>query len=121
MSEVDLSWVVPINDMKGGDRQDTRLLKRDAKRARDFIETRPWYRDVHSMCFGYGVGGVAAVFLFHVFDTRDEGYVWVWVIEGDLPTAEVRDVPTPVDAFRAYIQMMRAWVEAAQVGGSVEH
>ena len=121
MSDVDLSRVVPVSDMKGDDRKDSRLLKRDAKNARDFIETRPWYRDVHSMCIGYGVGGVASVFLFHAFDTRDQDFAWVWVIQGDLPAAEVRDVPTPVDAFRAYIQMMREWVGAAESGTSVEH
>lgn len=121
MSEVDLSWVVPISEMKGEDRKDARLLKRDAEYARDFIETRPWCRDVHSMFFGYGVGGVASVFLFHAFDARDQDYVWVWVIQGDVPAAEVRDVPTPVDAFRAYIQMMREWVAAAESGASVDH
>ena len=120
MSSVDLRWVTPIAKIKGGDRKDSRLLKRDARYARDFIETRPWYGRIEGEYFAYGVGGVAAVFLFHVHDERDQALAWVWVIQGDLPAAEVRDESTPMDALRAYIRKMREWAEAVRAGRSVE-
>ena len=73
--------------------------------------------------WGDGVGGVVAVFLFHVRmhgsqKTRAE---WVWVICGDLPTLylDSDEVHEPIEALRTYGRLCDDWVAVVQTQGDL--
>lgn len=112
---------MPIAEMTGDDDNDTNLLKLMATEAEQFLESFKWHRGILDGYFGLGVGGVAAVFLFHIkpADTVVDDYVWIVV--GDIPPlyVTIEDAPNPACALDAYIGAMEEWADAALAGRSV--
>jgi hypothetical protein len=65
---------------------------------------------------------VIAVFLFHFAEKIKGTDEWLWVIEGDAPTAYlVLDRATnPLAALQIYCELMEAWADAVLKGGSLD-
>ncbi len=122
MIAVDLSKVVPVSKMKGDSEADTARLKSMLQEAQEYITSFQWCGGIREVRFGWGVGGVVAIFLFRIKPTRENVDEWLWVIVGDLPPAYlVTDVcPTPIRALEAYVREMGRWVEAVKAGKSVK-
>jgi hypothetical protein len=112
------SDLVPAGDISGGDEQDTILLRTMLEDANEYISSFSWCGTVLSSYFGAGVGGIFAVFLFHIRPSRPGIDPWIWVVVGDIPSAylPVADCQSPADVFRTYIQGMSKWVELARLG-----
>jgi hypothetical protein len=64
------------------------------------------------------VGGIFALFFFHIRTSRSDVDPWIWVIVGDVPSAYIpfADCKTPARVFRSYIHGMTKWVELARKG-----
>ena len=107
--------------MFGETGEDTILLEQMANHARDFMNFKAWCNGIEAQYFGYGVGGVVAVFLFAISPSREDIDKDLWVIVGDIPSAYIvaEENPTPSSALDAYIGEMSAWVEDAESGKSV--
>lgn len=88
--QFDSSKVVPATDIHGDDAEDSRLLKDMFAKASTFLESFPWCDKILSSHFSLGVGGVVAVFLFQIENSRDDVDDWVWIIVGDIPPAYAR-------------------------------
>jgi hypothetical protein len=66
LTQVDMDKLVPLERMAGDSKKDTRLLKKMAEEAQEFLRSFNWCKNVRRSWFGLGVGGVCAVFLFEI-------------------------------------------------------
>lgn len=121
MNEIDYSKVVPISEMSGDDEEDTDLLRSMLTEAERYIISQKWCNKILEQFFGLGVGGVVAVFLFHIKPSGKNIDEYIWVIVGDLPPLYITvDVaPNPACALDAYIGTMEDWANAAIEGKDV--
>lgn len=114
--------LVPVEEMRGDDLQDTHLLNEMLEHATNFIRGFEWSGEIRRRWLGLGVGGVVAVFLFELAPSSSEVDTRLWVVAGDLPPAYLvlDDAPTPRDALAGYVEQMSRWVEAARAGAPVD-
>lgn len=112
---IDWSKLQPTTQMRGEDNDETRELQRTLEEARSYLGTFTWCSRIEEEFFGFGVGGIVAVFLFRI---QPVGKVdpWLWVITGDLPSAYlVTDrAPSPVKALEVYCELMEDWICAVR-------
>jgi hypothetical protein len=114
------SELVPVVNIVGGDEQDTVLLRKMSEDAKEYISSFTWCETILSSHFGGGVGGIFAVFFFHIRPSRSDVDPWIWIVVGDIPSAylPVSDCESPTEVFRTYIRGMNRWVELARKGQS---
>ena len=107
---------MPLDQMMGGDEEDTRLLKEMAFDAQPYLRSFAWCKSVLEACFGDGYGGVAAVFLFRIEPARTDVDEWLWVISCDVsPAYLVTDAcKTPSQALEGYVEEVSKWVALAK-------
>jgi len=112
--------VLPIDQLLGDSEEDTKLLQQMATKARNYLEHFPWCKSIRSMYFGDGVGGIAAVFFFHIEPSMPGVDEWLWVVVGDIPSAflVIDKSPLPSTALESYIEEMLKWVKLAERGKS---
>lgn len=115
---VDFSLLKKISEMEGDDANDTRLLKKMANQAREYLLSFEWCKEIEKGWFGWGIGGVCAVFLFQILPSKTKVDRWLWVIVGDLPSAYlvVDECPTPLGALETYVELMQEWANAVKSG-----
>ncbi len=114
------SELVPSASIVGGDEQDTILLRKMSEDAKSYISSFSWCETILTSYFGGGVGGIFAVFFFHIRPSRPKVDPWIWVVVGDVPPAylPISDCGSAAEVFRSYIDGMRAWVDLARRGRS---
>jgi hypothetical protein len=112
------SGLIPAAKVSGADEADTELFLSMWTEANRYIASLPWCSAVIDSYFGGGVGGIFAVFLFHIRPGRAGIDSWIWIMVGDLPPAHLRlaDCHSPAEAFEAYIRGMSKWVDLARKG-----
>src|SRR5712672_465970 len=105
-------------DIVGDDEQDTILLRKMSEDSKQYISSFPWCGTILASYFGGGVGGIFAVFFFHIRPSRFDVDPWIWTVVGDIPSAylPVSDCKSPAEVFRSYIRGMNRWVEFARKG-----
>ncbi len=113
----DMTYLVPIDQMKGEDEAETARLLASLAEARKYLAGFTWCRAIRSEFFGYGVGGIVSVFLVEI-DSGPDVDRFLWVVVGDLPSAYlVTDAaPTPSAALKVYCDLMDDWIEAVRKG-----
>lgn len=118
----DFSLLVPIDDISGDTQKDTHLLQQMAEEAQGFLRSFGWCTRVEKGWFGWGVGSIAAVFLFEIVPSSPAVDRVLWVIVGDLPSAYlvVDDIPTPLEALKTYVELMEDWIAAVRAGNSTD-
>ncbi len=118
---IDFSSVVTVSEMRGDSDADTDLLRKMATDAEAFIQGFDWCKGIRDTYFGYGIGGIVAVFFLHLAPARIGVDEYLWVIVGDIPPAYLvtDESRTPSEALRTYIIEMRKWVAAAASGQPV--
>ena len=119
-AEVPVTGVVPLDQMVGGDEEDTTLLKIMAEGAMKYLQSFSWCKRIRSTYFGDGYGGSVAVFLFYLEPSREGVDEWLWVVFGDVPPAYlVTDIAkTPSQALDHYAAEVSVWVALAEKGRS---
>jgi hypothetical protein len=112
------SDLVPANHIVGDDEQDTVLLHKMSGEALEYISSFPWCAEVLNSYFGGGVGGIFAIFFFHIRPSHRGIEPWIWIVVGDVPPAylPLADCVSPSEVFRTYVNGMRRWVELARLG-----
>jgi hypothetical protein len=110
--------LVRAAEMRGDDEEDTRRLTSMAEEARNYISSFSWCGGVFDSYFAGGVGGIFAVFFFHIRPARSGVDRWMWVSVGDVPRAylPLMDCSCPAEFFSQYISGMRRWVALAREG-----
>src|SRR5260370_27952817 len=106
--------LVPVGQIVGGDEEDTKLLRKMAAEAREYIISFKWCLPIKSMRFADGVGGVIAIFLVEF-----EGKVGgtdnrLWIVVGDLPSAYMVVEPDDCakETLEGYCELMNDWIDA---------
>jgi hypothetical protein len=105
----------------GDDSEDTAKLRELAGVAREYIQSFHWCPPIDSMYLGFGVGGIAAVFLFKFAQKISEIDDSLWVVVGDLPSAYlvVEEDDDPAQALERYCDIMDDWVSAVRGSGDL--
>lgn len=118
MERPDLSTVVAAEQIEGEDAEETKELLGMRDEARAFISSFQWCGGVKEMYFGFGIGGVVAVFLVRIEARRTDVDEWLWIVVGDLPPAYLvtDDAPNPACALAGYVTEMSRWVSAVRIG-----
>lgn len=113
---VETARLTSIEQISGDSKKDTLLLKEMAGEAREFLLSFKWCRSIRHSWFGWGVGGVCAVFFFEIDPSSKNVDQWLWVIVGDLPPAYlvVDASPTPLAALANYVDLMQEWADAVK-------
>jgi hypothetical protein len=119
-NEMPVKGVVSLDQMVGGDDEDTELLRVMASGAEKYVLSFSWCKGIREIYFGDGYGGVVAVFLFHVEPSELSVDEWLWVISCDVsPAYLVTDsCKTPSQALEGYIDEVSKWIKLAQRGCS---
>jgi hypothetical protein len=119
-NRIPVRGVAPVEQMVGGDDENTKLLRVMASGAESYIRSFPWCKNVREIYFGDGYGGVVAVFLFHIEPTRADVDEWLWVISCDVSPAYVvtDSCKTPSQALEGYIEEVSKWIQLAKQGRS---
>ena len=112
------SGLISATNIKGDDDLDTKLLCTMSEDARRYISSFSWCEAVIDSYFGGGVGGIFAVFFFHIRPGRRGVDHWIWTIVGDIPSAylPLADCHSPAEAFETYVRGMSKWVDFARKG-----
>jgi hypothetical protein len=119
-NNIPVKGVVPLEQMVGGDDEDTALLRVMASGAEKYLRSFPWCKSIRQIYFGDGYGGVVAVFLFHIEPARADFDEWLWVISCDVSPAHLvtDSCKTPSQALEGYIEEVQKWVQMAKQGRS---
>jgi hypothetical protein len=106
--------LVPSHSILGDDEEDTILLRKMSSDARQYICRFSWCEAVLESYFGGGVGGIFAVFFFHIRSRHVDP--WMWIIVGDIPPAylPLSDCASPREVFTTYVHGVSRWVEFAR-------
>ncbi len=118
-----MKGLVPIEEMRGDDEEDMALLTKLKQLATNYVLSFPWCVSILDIYFGDGVGGIVAVFLFHIVPARPRVDEWLWVVVGDLPSAYfvTDDLKSPYEVLEAYIEHRERWIRHAAVGEPAPH
>jgi hypothetical protein len=110
--------VVPIEKMIGDDDEDNILLQQMSKDAEEYIRSFSWCGGILRAFFGGCVGGIFAVFLYQIIPARPDVSSWIWIVEGDVPSAylPIEDAESPAAVFDAYLGGMKKWIALAREG-----
>ena len=111
MPDVELEKMTPVEFMAGADAEESKHLQEMLRRARGYLRGFRWCPPIDRVYLGCGAGGVVAVFLFHFGEPVQGTDEWLWVVEGDLPSAYlVLDrASDPVSALEVYCELMEGW------------
>lgn len=115
---VDLKQLTSAEFISGEDQAETLLLQDMLHRAELYLKSFTWCPRIVERYLGYGVGGVVGVFLFRLESKVKGTDDWLWVIEGDLPSAYLvtDEAPDPMSALAVYCDLMGAWAHAVLNG-----
>jgi len=111
---LDLTKLIRAETIMGEDLEDTTLLKAMLGSAQSYMASFGWCPPVEEVYLAFGVGGVIAVFLFHFREKIGQTDDWLWVIEGDVPSAYLvlDDVSSPAEVLKVYCELMENWARA---------
>jgi hypothetical protein len=118
---IPVKGVIPLAQMRGGDEEDTHLLKLLAVHAQEYLSRFRWCKKIYEVYFGDGYGGVIAIFLFRIEPSQRDVDEWLWVVTGnDFPPAYlVTDIcKTPLQVFERYLSGLEEWIHLAKKGKS---
>lgn len=112
---MDFSCLVSEAAIQGEDAEETEELLAMLARARNYISSFDWCPPIAEIQMGFGIGGVVAVFLVR-FAQPIEGDEYLWVVEGDVPSAYLvtDDAENALSALEIYCQLMEEWVTAVE-------
>ncbi len=111
-----------IDDIIGEDNEDTYLLKKMHLEAKEYLLSFKWCLCIKEEYYGFGIGGVIAVFFFKIEPLNEEIDEWLWVVTGDIPPAYI-DTFNCNNCFQAlfnYVEIMNEWVKAIKNNNSVD-
>ena len=108
-------------DIKGDSDEDTELLLSMADDARAYLQGMKWCPSLRRLYLAFGIGGVVAVFLAELDPKSAHQDQFLWIVVGDLPSAYlVAESATPREALETYCALMADWIEAVELGRSLD-
>lgn len=114
--------LIPEDQIKGEDEEETRKLKSMLQRAKAYIGKFTWCPPIARAYMGLGIGGVVGVFLIQLKEKIKGQDEYLWVVEGDLPSAYlvIDNAQDPISALEIYCELMEDWILAVEKGDSLK-
>lgn len=124
VTKPDLSKVIPWSEFLTLEVEDPEEREYDEEyysRARSFVESHSFCREIKETYIGMFYGKIFALFLFKIVPTSDVRE-WVWTVVGDIPSAvlPIAVGQHPAMALDVYLGEMQRWVDAVDEGKSVD-
>lgn len=115
-SPVNLDNLESAEQITGEDAEETARLRDMLARAESFLKSFKWCPPIVERYLAFGVGGVIALCLFKLQRRIHSTDQWLWVIEGDLPSAYfvVDEACDAAAALGVYCEMMDEWADAVE-------
>ncbi|MEO8068126.1 MAG: hypothetical protein ABI599_10580 [Flavobacteriales bacterium] len=115
---MDISRYQIESAIRGDSEEDTLLLRKMAVGARNYMSSFDWCSSELQLYLAYGVGGVVGVFIAELEKPPNERDKFLWVIQGDLPSAYLvtDEAQEPAAALVAYCRLMDDWIRAVREG-----
>jgi hypothetical protein len=114
--------LVPVEEIEGGDEQDTALLLAMAGEAIAFLNSKHWCPTIRQTYFADGYGGIFALFVARLSEPILETAEWLWIVVGDVPTVYM--VLEPEDNARwaadRYCSVIGDWIDAVLGSGNFD-
>jgi hypothetical protein len=106
------------SQIEGDDEVDTLLLNKMLEDASSYLSRHSWCASIKQAYFAGGVGGILAIFFFHIDSSRQDVDPWIWVIVGDIPPAylPLSDCESQAEAYALYTKGMMRWAEIVRAG-----
>ena len=116
--DIELDKLIPEHGIRGEDKHETQELHQLLSQAKEYITNFTWCPPIVESYLGIGIGGVLGVFLFKFSKKINDTDEWLWVIEGDLPSAYlvIDEAPNACKSLEIYADLMEEW--ALKVIGS---
>jgi hypothetical protein len=91
--------------------------------AEAYLKAFAWCPPIVGRYFGCGVAGVAAAHLFRFSPRVESEEEFLWVVNGDIPTAYLvcDNAPSPGAALSVYCELMEDWVKSVKAGKTLEN
>ncbi len=90
--------------------------------AKKFILSFHWCAEVEDAYFGFGIGGVIAIFLLKIIPKDISTDKYLWVIVGGMPPVYLDTFNTNncYKALYGYLELLKEWIEAVKSGSSLK-
>ena len=120
---INMQTVKPLDEQSCKDNADWKQLFDMRKRAESYLSSHKWCPPIERVFLGYAVPDVIALFLFKMQNKIGGTDDWLWVVEGDVPSAYfVPDrAPDPPSALSVYCEMMESWAHAVLNGATLDN
>jgi hypothetical protein len=107
--EIEFDKVTLSTEIFGEDEEETIELNVLHKDAENYLYSFSWCIKIVKSYMGFGYPGIVAVSLFNIIPSSKDVDDWIWVINGDLPSAYITTEgnPNPAYALAGYINEMR--------------
>ena len=117
------SDITPFHEFEGYDDEETEMITKMSQDADLFIYSHKWCPTISEKYFGFGIGQIVAVFLYHFDSLINQTDDWLWVIVGDLPSVYlVTDAASsPMEALERYCELMEDWANNIMSDSSIEN
>ena len=118
----DLTTVALFDHFEFEDADEKSRVQRMLIRARKYLTSFDWSGRIVAEYVGLAVGDVIAVFLFKIDSAVRDVDEWIWVVDGDVPSAYLgatSDLRTPAQALDGYIGAAEEWINAVRAGRPV--
>jgi hypothetical protein len=119
---IDLSALTPVERMAGEDEAETAMLRDMLERAEAYLSSHQWCPPIVERYLGVGIGNVFALFLFKLVRAVNDTDEWLWVVDGDLPSAYfvIDEASNIASAVKVYCELMDEWADAVEGGASLD-
>jgi hypothetical protein len=113
---MDTQSLIRAERIQGEDEEETTMLREMLANARRYIRSYSWCPAISEEYMGFGISNIFALFLFRFAQSIDDTDDYLWVVEGDLPSAYfvVDEARNPRAAAQVYCGMMEEWIDAVQ-------
>ena len=105
------------------DNLDAQMIRDALENAESYLKSFTWCPPIVGRYFGCGVAGIAAAHLFKFSPRIESEEEFLWVVNGDIPTAYLvcDKAPNAVAALSVYCNLMDDWVSAVRGRDTLEN
>lgn len=123
MMAIDISRMIPIDDLSSSGLEYVDELKKLADEAISFISSHEWCKNIETVMIDRGWGFILAVFYIIIEPAEKHIPNSFWVIVGDIPPAyiDTEDNPNGACAIDGYVMEMQKWIDHVMDGKSVDN
>ena len=93
-----------------------------AENGSEYLMSHNWCDSIEDGWLAVSWGYILCVFLFKIKSSVPEVDDYIWIVNGDIPTAyiDIESAKNPQEVLESYIFLMNDWIEEVELGNSTE-